>query len=432
MARTVLVADDSPTHQRKANGILTGEGLVVVTVSNGVAAIKKLPTVKPLLVLADVSMPGRDGYEVCEFVKNSPDLAHVPVLLIVSDMEPCDEVRAAQVGADGTIKKPFVQEELVSAVTKFLARAEAAAPKPQPPAPVMVPPAMVTEPVDVEPEISTKVEGPDLGALSEASAFAEPMLEEAPLVAPEAVEPAGEPMLEVPAFPLPEAAAPVVEPPLEIAVAPEPAVELSAEVVALPVEQPPVEVAPAVEEAPVPAEPMLVEEVAPFAPPPPPEEESTLVFRAPAELAEPVLREEFAPAPAVAEVSAAPAAEPEVPEGEPVAAPEAVPPEAPPVAATSLEGYSLTEATAGQVRFAAPEAEVSAEAEAVGEVPVPEAAAAPPPAAVIDADLIYAIVRRVVLKMAPPALPVQMMEEMARQFADEILAELGEAPPPSQ
>jgi aminoglycoside phosphotransferase (APT) family kinase protein len=86
------------------------------------------------------------------------------------------------------------------------------------------------------------------------------------------------------------------------------------------------------------------------------------------------------------------------------------------------------------VRFAAPEAEVSGEAEAVGEVPVPvpEAAAAPPPAAVIDADLIYAIVRRVVLKMAPPALPVQMIEEMARQFADEILAELGEAPPQSE
>ena len=61
MARTVLVADDSPTHQRKANGILTGEGLQVVTVSNGVAAIKKLPTVKPMVVLADVSMPGKDG-----------------------------------------------------------------------------------------------------------------------------------------------------------------------------------------------------------------------------------------------------------------------------------------------------------------------------------------------------------------------------------
>jgi CheY-like chemotaxis protein len=432
VARTVLVADDSPTHQRKANGILTGEGLEVVTVSNGVAAIKKLPMVKPLLVLADVSMPGKDGYEVCEFVKNSPDLAYVSVLLIVSDMEPCDEVRAARVGADGTIKKPFVHDDLVSVVSKFLARAEAAAPKPQPPAPVMAPPppVVVTEPVDVEPEISTKVEAPELGALSEAAAFAEPVLEEAPLVAPEAVVLAGEPMMEVPVAPLPEAAPTFPEPPLEIPVAPEPAAEPLPEAVAAPVEQPLAEMAAAPEEAPVPAEPVLIEEVAPFAPPPPPEEESTMVFRSPGELAEPVLSEELAAAPA--EAPAAPVAEPEVPEAE--AAPEAPPPEAAPVAATTLEGFSLTEATAGQVRFAIAEVEPAPEAEAVAEAPAPapEVAVAPAPVATVDANLIYAIVHRVVLKMAPPALPAQMVEDMVRQFADEILAELSETPPPSQ
>ena len=54
MGRTILVADDSPTVQKKASGILTGEGLDVVTVSNGVAAVKKLPSVNPLVVLADV------------------------------------------------------------------------------------------------------------------------------------------------------------------------------------------------------------------------------------------------------------------------------------------------------------------------------------------------------------------------------------------
>jgi CheY-like chemotaxis protein len=429
VARTVLVADDSPTHQRKANGILTGEGLEVVTVSNGVAAIKKLPKVKPLLVLADVSMPGKDGYEVCEFVKNSPDLRHVPVLLIVSDMEPCDEVRAARVGADGTIKKPFAPDELVTTVTKFLALAEAAAPKPQPPAPLMAPPppAVVTEPVDVEPEISTKIEGPDLGALGEAAALVEPVLEEAPLVAPEAVTPAGEPMLEVPVTPLPEAAAPLVEAPPEVAVAP----EFAAEAVVPAVEQFPAEVPVAAEEAPAPAEPVLVEEVAPFAPPPAPEEEGTMVFRSPGELAEPVLSEELGAAPAVAEGPAAPTAQPEVAEAEPAAAPEAVPPEAAPVAATTLEGFTLTEATAGQVRFAAPEMEVVPEAETAVPSPAPEAAAAPALAAAIDANLIYAIVQRVVLKMAPPALPAQMIEEMARQFADEILAELSETPPHS-
>ena len=111
MARLILIADDSPTVQRKAQSILEGEGFEVETVSNGVAAIKKLPTLRPVLVLADVSMPGKDGYEVCDFVKSSGDLLNVPVLLVGSDLEPYDEVRGKQVRADGIIKKPFTPQD---------------------------------------------------------------------------------------------------------------------------------------------------------------------------------------------------------------------------------------------------------------------------------------------------------------------------------
>ena len=389
MARTVLVADDSPTHQRKANGILTGEGLEVVTVSNGVAAIKKLPTVKPLLVLADVSMPGKDGYEVCEFVKNSPNLSHVPVLLIISDLEPYDEQRAARVHADGTIKKPFVQEELVAVVTKLIACAEAALLQAELPPPITAPPppVMVMEPVDVEPEISTKVEAPEFAALREDVAFA----------APEAAV----------AEPVPAA----VELVVEEQVAPVPEVAPTGEAVAPPAAEAAPEIAP--------VEPVLIEEVPAVAPPPPPSAEATLVSRAPAEIAEPILSEEL---PAEAPVpEPAPEAAPPLPE--PV--PEAAVAEVPPIAATTLESYSLTEAGAGQIRFAVPEAE--APAEAVGEIPapVPEAAPAPPPVAAVDANLIYAVVHRVVLKMAPSALPPQVIEDMARQLAEEIIAELG-------
>ena len=111
MARIVLVADDSPTIQKKAVAILKGEGFEVETVSNGVAAIKRLAVLHPTVVLADVSMPGRDGYEVCEFVKKSEQHALVPVLLVVSDMEPYDDARGAQVRADGIVKKPFEAQE---------------------------------------------------------------------------------------------------------------------------------------------------------------------------------------------------------------------------------------------------------------------------------------------------------------------------------
>jgi len=124
VAGLILIADDSPIIQRKAQQILQAEGFEVQTVSNGVAAVKKLPVMQPVLVLADVSMPGKDGYEVCEFVKNSPGLRHVPVLLVGSDLEPYDEQRGAQVRADGIIKKPFSSHELIDMVRRFAALAK--------------------------------------------------------------------------------------------------------------------------------------------------------------------------------------------------------------------------------------------------------------------------------------------------------------------
>src|ERR1035438_6492594 len=126
VARIVLVADDSPTIQKRALGILKGEGFEVETVSNGVAAIKRLAVLHPVVILADVSMPGRDGYEVCDFVKKSPDLCHVPVLLVASDMEPYNSAKGTEVRADGIIKKPFEARELISIVVKFAEQYESA------------------------------------------------------------------------------------------------------------------------------------------------------------------------------------------------------------------------------------------------------------------------------------------------------------------
>ena len=123
-----------PPFRRRALGILKGEGFEVETVSNGVAAIKRLAVLHPVVILADVSMPGRDGYEVCEFVKKSAELSQVPVLLVASDMEPYDDARGAEVRADGIIKKPFEPHELISIVVKFAEQFEALRP-PATPAP---------------------------------------------------------------------------------------------------------------------------------------------------------------------------------------------------------------------------------------------------------------------------------------------------------
>ena len=151
MAGLILIADDSPIIQRKAQQILQEEGFEVQTVSNGVAAVKKLPVMQPVLVLADVSMPGKDGYEVCEFVKTSPGLRHVPVLLVGSDLEPYDEQRGARVRADGIIKKPFSPHDLIAVVRRFAALAKA---PPSPLTPAETPATATLAPVQAVPTAS--------------------------------------------------------------------------------------------------------------------------------------------------------------------------------------------------------------------------------------------------------------------------------------
>jgi CheY-like chemotaxis protein len=125
MAGTILVADDNLTNQRTATEMLTQEGFEVVTVGNGMAALKKLSTLRPLVVLADVDMPGKDGYEVCEFVKHQPELSSVRVLLAVNDTDPYDQQRGARARADGIVKKPFDRKELVSVIIRYANEYEA-------------------------------------------------------------------------------------------------------------------------------------------------------------------------------------------------------------------------------------------------------------------------------------------------------------------
>jgi CheY-like chemotaxis protein len=103
---------------------LKDQGIDVVAVGNGEAAVRKISDVKPDLVLADVFMPVRNGYEVCKYVKDDSALAHIPVILLVGAFDPLDEQEAQRVGADGVLKKPFVPPDpLISMVKSALARA---------------------------------------------------------------------------------------------------------------------------------------------------------------------------------------------------------------------------------------------------------------------------------------------------------------------
>lgn len=129
----ILLADDSTHAQRMGTKILSAEGYQVNTVSNGKAAIDSLKKAVPDLVIADVFMPGRNGYEVCQHVKTSEEFKHIPVLLIIGAMEPYDPDEGKRAGADGVLTKPLESSNLVATVKGLLEAAKHFAPaKPQP------------------------------------------------------------------------------------------------------------------------------------------------------------------------------------------------------------------------------------------------------------------------------------------------------------
>lgn len=104
----ILVADDNTNIQKMVALAFEERHVDVIAVGNGEAAVRRIPDANPDLILADVFMPVRNGYEVCEFVKRDTRFAHVPVILLVGAFDPLDEKEARRVGADGVLKKPFV------------------------------------------------------------------------------------------------------------------------------------------------------------------------------------------------------------------------------------------------------------------------------------------------------------------------------------
>jgi CheY-like chemotaxis protein len=121
MPHKLLLADDSVTIQRVIELTFADEDVQVIAVGNGQQAIDCVQRDRPDIVLADVGMPERDGYEVAAFIKSNPATAHIPVVLLTGAFEPVDEARARAVGCDGVLVKPFEPQIVISRVKDLLA-----------------------------------------------------------------------------------------------------------------------------------------------------------------------------------------------------------------------------------------------------------------------------------------------------------------------
>jgi CheY-like chemotaxis protein len=130
MNARILVADDSLTIRKFVTLAFEKEAFEVVPAADGAEALERAQTLIPDVILADVFMPGLSGYELCERVKNSPQLKRTGVILMVGMFEPFDHDEAARVHSDGYLSKPMDPAELLTTIHALL-RDRAAAPPPR-------------------------------------------------------------------------------------------------------------------------------------------------------------------------------------------------------------------------------------------------------------------------------------------------------------
>jgi CheY-like chemotaxis protein len=150
----LLLADDSVTIQRVIELTFADEQIQVIAVGDGQEAVQRIESERPDVILADVGMPRRDGYEVAAHVKKTPHLKHIPVVLLTGAFEPIDEARARAVGCDGVLVKPFEPQMVINRVKELLAGRRPASLWDGSPAAAAVPPAAPAspEPPPLEPQ----------------------------------------------------------------------------------------------------------------------------------------------------------------------------------------------------------------------------------------------------------------------------------------
>jgi DNA-binding response OmpR family regulator len=125
---TVLVCDDDPLLVELMEFRLKAKGFDVVTAADGEEALEKVASERPSLVVLDAMMPRLDGFEVLGRIKDDAELADTPVIMLTARKGEKDIVSALERGADDYLVKPFIPDELLTRLSKLLARRPPKAP----------------------------------------------------------------------------------------------------------------------------------------------------------------------------------------------------------------------------------------------------------------------------------------------------------------
>jgi len=133
MPKKILLADDSITIQKVVELTFSDGDYEVTAVNNGAKAIQKLAEMRPDIILSDIIMPEKNGYEVCEYVKSHPEYRNIPVILLTGTFEPFDPDRADKAGCDAVVTKPFESQSLIHKVEELVQQSQASVAASEPP-----------------------------------------------------------------------------------------------------------------------------------------------------------------------------------------------------------------------------------------------------------------------------------------------------------
>jgi twitching motility two-component system response regulator PilH len=119
MLKKILVVDDSQAEIRLMQNMLQQGGFHSVGISDPTKIEEAIEEERPNVILLDVVMPQRNGFQACRDLKNHQSYSQIPVILVTSKTTPSDRYWGEQQGANGYVAKPFTPDELLSAVKRF-------------------------------------------------------------------------------------------------------------------------------------------------------------------------------------------------------------------------------------------------------------------------------------------------------------------------
>ncbi len=120
--KKILVVEDDPSSMRLTNYILERKGYQVITASNGFEGLRKARSDKPDLIVLDIMLPGVDGYEICNRLREDSATARLPIMMLSAKAREVDRDIGLKVGADEYLTKPALPSEIASRIEDLLAR----------------------------------------------------------------------------------------------------------------------------------------------------------------------------------------------------------------------------------------------------------------------------------------------------------------------